>query len=289
MRRTLIIFTTSILTCLALLFGAASEADQGLVKNPAAVPLYQPRFYPFEGGEKALYRASWNGMISVATAEISTVPTMVGGKKVYQVRVEAKTSKLLDFVWKMRDTIGSTFDASGLAPSRFFFSQRENSKVVDTEAKLNPTTKRWAVNRRERGKKAKAYEFESQNTLDPVTAVYLARSVDFKVGDRLYFKIFGGRYRYLLELSIDGKEPVELDSGKVIEAYRVIPRLQNLSKNGYATRLNDATVWISADERRMPIKLSSKVFVGSVNLEIIQDKQGFQSSAAEFERARQYY
>jgi hypothetical protein len=115
----------------------------------------------------------------------------------------------------MRDTITSTFDAKALSPSQFKFSQRENSRIIDTEARFNHSSRRWAVNRRQVGKRPKVYEFDSQDTLDPITAAYLARSVDFKVGDRLYFKVFGGRYQYLLELHVEKKEPVELESGKV--------------------------------------------------------------------------
>ena len=274
---------TTLYVVLAFLAATVAEAGQALIK-PEAVPAYQPKFYPFEGGEKAVYRASWNGMFSVATAEIHTVPTVVGGKKVYQVRVEAKTSKALDLIWKMRDTISSTFDATALAPSSFTFNQKENSKVIDTDARYDSSTKRWAVHRQQVGKRAKIYEFDSQNTLDPITTVYLARSVDFNVGDRLFFNIFGGRYRYLLELHVQRKEPVELESGKVIDAFKIIPQVQNTTKSGYAGRLNEATIWISADERRLPIKLSSKIIFGSIYLEIVQDKQGVQSTAGEAHR-----
>jgi Protein of unknown function (DUF3108) len=264
--------------CLCVL--SASEAGQAMIK-PEAVPAYQPKHFPFDAGEKELYQATWNGMIAVATAEVQTTSTVVDGRKVYQVRVEAKTSKMLDFIWRMRDTISSTFDAKALAPSRYTFSQRENSKVIDTEAKLDHATKRWAVNRQQVGKKTKNYQFDAQNTLDPITAVYLARSTDFKVGDKLYFKVFGGRYQYLLELFIEKKEPVALESGKTVEAYRIIPSIQNITKNGYASRLNEATIWISADERRLPIKLSSKIVFGTVYLELVQDKSRTQSTAAE--------
>jgi len=260
----------------------AFGAGQTLIK-PEAVPVYQPKHFPYEAGEKAVYRASWNGLVSVATAEISTVPTIIDGKKVYQVQVDAKSSRMLDFIWKMRDTITSTFDAKALLPARFTFSQRENSKIVDTEARLDHTRKRWEVNRQQAGKQPKIYEFDAQNTLDPITAVYLARSVDFKVGDRLYFKVFGGRYQYLLELFVENKEPVELASGK-IEAYRIVPRIQNLTKNGYAERFNEATIWISADERRLPVKLSSKIVFGNVNLELVQDKRATESTAVESNR-----
>jgi len=264
-----------------LCFSSFSVADEGFLINPEAVPVYAPRFSPYADGEKAVYKATWNGIISVATAEIYTTPLVANGKKVYQVRVEAQTSKLLDLIWRMRDTISSTFDAKALSPSRFAFNQRENSRVIDTEAYYNSVTNRWVVNRQQVGKKTKKYEFDSHNTVDPITAVYLARSLDFKVGDRLYFNIFGGRYRYLLELYVERKEPVEMASGRVIDAFRIVPRIRNTTKKGYAKRLYEAFIWISADERRLPIKMSSKIAFGSVYLELVQDKIGIQSTGAD--------
>jgi uncharacterized protein DUF3108 len=259
---------------------SASQAGEAMIK-PEAVPAYRPKYHPFENGEKAVYQATWNGMFSVATAEIRTVPTVIDGKRVYQVRVEAKTARALDLIWRMRDTISSTFDAKGLMPERYTFKQRENSKVIDTEARFDPAAKQWSVNRQQVGKKPRVYYFDSNNTLDPITAVYLARSTDFKVGDKLYFKVFGGRYQYLLELFVQNKEPVALSSGKTVEAYRIVPRVQNITKNGYATRFNEAAIWISADERRVPVKLSSKIAFGTVQLELVEDKRPTQAAAAE--------
>ncbi|TMA61475.1 MAG: DUF3108 domain-containing protein [Deltaproteobacteria bacterium] len=280
MRKLKVNFAVALAGVVCLCVLSASEAGQAMIKAEA-VPAYQPKHFPFDAGEKEVYQATWNGMIAVATAEVQTTQTVIDGRKVYQVRVEAKTSRMLDFIWRMRDTISSTFDAKALAPSRYTFSQRENSKVIDTEAKLDHATKRWSVNRQQVGKETKIYQFDAQNTLDPITAVYLARSTDFKVGDKLYFKVFGGRYQFLLELFIEKKEPVALESGKTVEAYRIIPRIQNITKNGYASRLNEATIWISADERRLPIKLSSKIVFGTVYLELMQDKSRTQSTSTE--------
>ena len=277
MSPTRLLFRLGMVFC--LLAAAASQAGEATIPAPT-VPVYHPKFFPFEDGEKEIYQASWNGMISVATAEVTTVPTTVDGKRVFQVRVEAKTSKALDLIWRMRDTISSTFDAKALAPSRFTFNQRENSRVIDTDARFDPAAKQWSVNRQQAGKKPRVYRFDSQNTLDPITAVYLARSIDFKVGDKLYFKIFGGRYQYLLELSVEKKEQVALKSGNRIEAYRLVPKVQNITKNGYSDRFNEAVIWISADERRVPVKLSSKIAFGSVQLDLVEDKRPPQSTAA---------
>ena len=266
-------------TVICLLGASVSQAGEATLPTPT-VPVYQPKFFPFEDGEKEVYQASWNGMISVATAEIVTTPAVIDGKRVYQVRVEAKTSKALDLIWRMRDTIRSTFDAKALTPSRFTFNQRENSRVIDTDARFDPASKQWSVNRQQEGKKPRVYRFDADNILDPITAVYLARSLDFKVGDKLYFKVFGGRYQYLLELFVEKREPVSLKSGKRVDAYRLVPRVQNLTKSGYADRFKEAAIWISADERRVPIKLSSKIAFGTVHLDLIEDKRPPESAAA---------
>lgn len=260
------------------LTAVSSAAGQSTTKTPAPekVPVYRPKHYPFEGGERAVYQASWNG-IPVAAAEIVTTSQVIDGKKFYHVRVEAKTSAVLDLFWKMRDTITSTIEAKTLAPSHFTFSQRENQKVIDTEARFDRNTKKWFVHRDER-RKVRKYEFDQPpNVVDPITAVYLARSQDFKVGDHLYFNIFGGKYRYLLDLEVERREKIRIASGSV-DAFKIVPRIKNLMKDGYAQRLNEGSVWISADERRIPVMLSSRIFVGHVYIERIEDEVGTQVS-----------
>ena len=265
---------------LILLMKLSVAAGQTTVSppSPEKVPVYQPKRYPFDAGERAVYKASWNG-VPVATADISTSSQIIDGKRFYNVRVEAKTSPVLDLFWKMRDTITSTIEAKALAPTRFTFSQRENQKVIDTEARFDRNSKKWFVHRDER-RKVKKYEFDQPpNTIDPITAVYLARSQDFKVGDHLYFNIFGGKYRYLLDLEVERREKVQIGSGSV-DAFKIVPRIKNIMKQGYAERLNEAAVWISADERRIPVMLSSRIFVGSIYIERIEDRVGPQTAEA---------
>jgi hypothetical protein len=253
-------FLISISFCSAL--GLAAEGQEPLQN-------YKPRFYPFADGEKAVYQASWLG-IPVASAEIEMQPAFLEGKKFYQVKVEARSWRYLELIFKMRDTVESTFDAETLHPRRFFFRQRENRKRIDTTAVVDSATNKWVVHRQE-GKKPKDFEFISPYTLDPISATYLARSLDFKVGDRLWLEVFGGKSRYLVTLDVVGRERVSVKKGE-FDAYKVVPQVSDLSKSGYAKRVRQATVWITADEKRSPIKMSSQVFIGSVNIEMVDGK-----------------
>jgi hypothetical protein len=224
--------------------------------------------YPFENSESVVYRAHWNG-IPVATAEIQGTPVSIEGKKFYHVEIQAKTLSVLDLIWRMRDTIASTFDVKTLQPHRFVFFQRENRSVTDTTAVFDRGTNTWTVERQKGGKVAK-FDFTSSRTFDPITAAYLLRNIDFKVGDRLQFEVFGGKSRYLLTLDIAARETITLNSSSV-DTYKIIPQVRNFTKKGYADRVRQATVWVSADERRLPLRIVSKVFIGSVYLELQKD------------------
>ena len=245
-------------------FFSFARARTLLVSTAVEAPR-QAGSYSFDTVETLSYRAHWNG-IPVATAEIQGAPLTMNGKALYRVEVQAKTTSVLDFIWRMRDTIASTFDAKTLQPHQFAFSQRENSRSTDTTALFDQDSSKWSV-QRQRGKKLDKFDFISNNTFDPITAVYLLRRLEFKVGDRIEFEVFGGKSRYWLTLDVVGRESITLDSGP-IEAYKIIPQIRNINKEGYAERMRRAVVWVSADARKIPLRAVSSVFIGSVRLEM---------------------
>jgi hypothetical protein len=80
-------------------------------------------------------------------------------------------------------------------------------------------------------------------------------------------------------LEVERREIIQIAAGR-IDAFKIVPRIKNLMKDGYAERMNEASVWISADERRIPVMLNSRIFVGSIYIERIDDKVGTQAAEA---------
>lgn len=215
--------------------------------------------------EELFYRASWNG-IPVASAKVEAAPLLIGGKKFYHVRIQARTWEYLDPIWRMRDSVESLFEAVRLEPHRFVFRQRENRKRAETTALFDPEAKTWRV-RRENGPKLREYEFFSPHALDPVSAAYVVRGMELRLGDVVRLEVFGGRSRYLVHLRVASEEKLSLNK-EAINAYKLVPEVWNLSRSGYAGRLKEAAVWLSADERRIPLRVESRVFIGSVAIEL---------------------
>jgi hypothetical protein len=251
----------------AIVFRAHAGAPR--MESSAQTPQYHPKFYPFDKGESAIFQGSWLG-IPVASAEIQTTPVFMNGKKFYHAKLQASTWKYLELVWKMRDSVESVFDSQTMRPHRFVFHQRENRRKTDTTASFDPNTHKWSVQRQE-GAKVKDFEFVSQSTMDPISAVYLVRSLDFKIGDTLRLEVFGGKSRYLVLLDVVSKERIEVRSHS-FDAYKIVPRVWNIGSEGYAERMRQSTVWISADDKRTPLKIVSQAFVGSVSIELVEEK-----------------
>jgi len=246
----------------------SSAADYGTTPSQ---PQAQLGPHPFDYPERVEYVASWNG-IPLASAKIQAAPSVVDGKSLYEVKVSAQTWRYLDPIWKMRDTVESLFDAGSVYPRRFIFRQRENRKSVDTTANFDPGAQKWIV-RRQNGNKVQNSEFIAPRTFDPISATYWARTLDFKVGDSIQLEVFGGKSFYRVILNVVGREKVAVKAGE-FDAYKIVPQVFNLSKSGLAEKVREATVWISADDARMPVKINSKVTIGSVSIEMVRKSAG---------------
>ncbi len=232
---------------------------------------YQPGFFPFDSGEKAEYQASWNG-IPVASAKIQTSPVWMEGKKFYQVKIRAKSWKVLDLFWKMRASIEATFDATTFLPNRYVLFQRENRSWTEVRASFDRETKKWSI-QRQKGKTIKQYEITSPDTFDPVTAFYLLRSLDFKTGDHRELTILGDYNLFRLTLQVVGQEGIETKLGH-FNAYRIDAQLfkqDDAITDGTPEHgeVRQATIWISSDKNRLFLRASSKVWIGSVYLELL--------------------
>ncbi len=250
----------------SLPLGSAALPSQGNL--PKVQPLNLPE-------EHFSYRASWSG-IPVAKAKIDMRPFWQENKKFYQVDIQARSLKYLDLLFKVRDSITSIFEANSLRPHRFVFRQQENRKESLTEALYMPKSNHWLVQLEEE-QELRQYKVASEDTLDPVAAYYRLRSLNWTVGDHLQLNVFvGGEKRYPLSLKIVTKERISTKAGD-FGAYRIVSRLTYLKKSGDPKEVREAVVWISADESKVLLKVSSRVWIGELTIELVDSSVNLKS------------
>jgi hypothetical protein len=113
-------------------------------------------------------------------------------------------------------------------------------------------------------------EAELVDVVDPVTAVFHARASDAQPGDSLWHDVWTGEVRYLVRLDIVARETVDVPAGR-FAALRVVPHLWRIEgRPAPDTRLRRATIWVTDDARHVPLRIRSKVFVGSVSVDLVR-------------------
>ena len=251
--------------------GATDDTPTGTTA-PTESQMHEPKFFPFEEPEKVVYRASWIG-IPVAEARIKATPVWEAGKKFYATQVKAKTLPYLDLIFRMRDTIRSVINADTLKPHRFVYQQQENEKTSNTIATYHANTGKWLLEVQKK-KRVKHHELDFADTLDPISASYLVRSLDFKVGDEFEFMVFvGGKRRYPMTVKVVREEMIAV-GGRVFDAYRMKSRLELPGDDKNPSEFREALVWLSADERRTLLKATSHVLLGDFKIEMVQLESG---------------
>jgi hypothetical protein len=220
----------------------------------------------FWEGEKLSFRVHY-GLINAATiqmevhkeGELFSKPEELKGRKAYHISIEGKTIKAFDWAFKVRDRFDSYVDKESLAPLKYSKSVIENNYTDQDlvffrhlSGKLN-------------GKKGSldmpAY------TQDIVSALYYARNIDYskaKIGDTFPIHIYLDNKIYNLNFKYAGIETIKSDIGKV-KCYKLIPRLvvDRVFKSE-----EDMTVWITADDNKIPIRVKSDIQVGSLKVDL---------------------
>jgi hypothetical protein len=103
--------------------------------------------------------------------------------------------------------------------------------------------------------------------LDPFSTAFLALSMDWKVGEKRRFDTYNGRNRYLIELTAVDQTDITVN-GKTRKAIVISPKITKLTEKENK-KLRNALIYISADASREILKISSDLFFGTVNADMV--------------------
>lgn len=218
----------------------------------------------FSYGEELHFRLHY-GFLNAARVKIKVYdkPALINGRKAYVVEAVGNTISAFDYMFKVRDSFKSYIDQESVAPLLFKKAVQED-KYYDTDEVFFDHP-----NKKLRGKK-KDMEIPSY-IQDVVSAMFYARTTDFtnaKVGQSYPLDVYLDQEIYNLRFKFIGRETIKTDLGK-IKCIKLRPQL-------VADRVfkdeEDMTIWISDDENKIPIKVESKIYVGSVKASITSAK-----------------
>lgn len=234
-----------------------------LVAAPGTLANVEPaRSWPMAAGERIVMRFSYLHL-TAGRGTLRVASTERDGRPVLQFVAEAKSEGF--FAWLLRyrvlDRTDAWFDPLGGCSLGIEKHLREGRAVRDQVVSIDPVTGVALVN----DPKIRQERFELPPcTLDVLSAVFMMRARGVTEDQPLLLPLFDNGKRYTMKIAWVGRETLDLPPplGKRMRTIVVEPILAE----GTGLFLNEGSLklWLTDDERRIPVRLRTRAPVGSV-------------------------
>lgn len=227
----------------------------------------------FKVGERLEFEVKY-GFVTAGVAEFS-IPKVsrITGRDVYNVEFKVNSVSAFDPFYKVRDRYETYIDTEGIFPWRFEQHIREGGYSRDFSAFFDQ-------------RKGKAKTSEGSYDIpkyvnDIVSAFYLARTYDYskmKEGERIHLENFYKDKVYPLDVIYKGKERVSVAAG----TFDCIILEPLVKEGGLFKSEGTLVVWLTDDELKIPVKVKTKIIIGSIDAELT----GYKGLAGELKSKR---
>src|SRR5205814_4825132 len=117
---------------------------------------------------------------------------------------------------------------------------------------------------------AKPREFELANLFDLHSALLYLRSQPLNNGDVYCVAVYPGTAAYVATFTVTGREKISVHAG-TYNAIKLDLHLQKVGKNSELEphkKFRRASVWVSDDNNRIPVRAEAQIFIGTVFAEL---------------------
>lgn len=218
---------------------------------------------PFNIPERLQYDLTWTGIkAGEATLEITNE-----GDHLIIVST-AKSAKWVSVFYKVDDRVESRVK-KGNPDSRLGHSVNYRLKVREGRHRKDKEVIFDAVNSKAHyidyiGNERKDIDIPFP-MLDPLSSFYYLRGLNLEVGKPVYVTIFDSKKVWNVEVQVLRKERIEVPAGE-FDTIVIKPLMKS---EGIFYRKGDIYIWLTDDEKRIPVKLQTKVKIGSINANLV--------------------
>ncbi|MBL8920878.1 MAG: DUF3108 domain-containing protein [Myxococcaceae bacterium] len=175
------------------------------------------------------------------------------------IEVHAKTNTFFSKVRRVDGTGTSFLQPRTLRPARYYEDAQENEwhRVADVTFRKNKTAKLVSSINGQQSTTELSY---GNDVTDVAGAIFLMRQLELKEGKRLCFDVYGIRRIWRVWGTVQPKEHVSLPVGE-FETWHLAGEA---ARHDWQDARRDIHVWITADERRIPIAALGSIDLGAV-------------------------
>ena len=221
---------------------------------------------PFQLGERLEYEMKW-GFFPVGSAVMEVfAKNPKDEKSPIIVRFEVRTNSFADNFYKVRTSITSTLDSGFTRTLKYDKSQHEGKTKREIEVLYNYD--KGEVSYIENQTEPRITKIPG-NVFDPLSIAYFFRLHPLTAGGKTVLPTCDGKRFQEVVVTAGQRERISLPNGKVL-AIETNPSLKNLGGVFNKSPKGMLKVWYTDDPRRVPVRVSSKVVVGSFTASLVR-------------------
>ena len=250
----------------ALLLGLGLSA---FAQGSKCLPSRTDGVDPWVSGEKIVFNISYNWhavQTDVAKGTLTMKQEPLNGETVWHTSMGMQTAPFFDVFFKIREKFDSWFALKGVEPRKFYRDTREgdyhaiNDYVYDRKAGvIHANLEYW-----DKDKETLDIPY-GDCTYDVTALFYFARRMDFqnmKAGAAHRISIAIDKDIFQVRLTYRGKENKYVRGIGTIAAHKVGI---SLNKGNVFEGNEDAILWFSDDDNRIPVAFMAPLKVGAMN------------------------
>ncbi|HQV31067.1 MAG TPA: DUF3108 domain-containing protein [Calditrichia bacterium] len=227
----------------------------------------------FDVGEKLTFKVRY-GFVKAGTAvmHVKEKVKINDTAEAYHIVTTAKSARFFDPFYKVRDQVESYVDTRSFFSWRYHKRLREGGYKFDLKVDYQQPYG-YAEVEKIRYHSDEDKGIRSQNSffieipeyvMDVLASFYYTRTQNLRVGEPVYMTNHDNKKIYNLEVVVEKKEIVEVEAGKFL-CTKIEPRLKG---DAIFQQKGRMWIWVTDDERKMPVQIQSKIKVGSIFIEL---------------------
>ena len=195
-------------------------------------------------------------------------------KPVYHLKTTARSASAFNWIYEVKDVVSSYVDMDYFYPIRFEKRLREGGYNVDLFTDYLPDSSLARVENIRytssmKIKKKSMYDVKvPPYSQDVLSSFYYIRLKNLNVGESVFLTNHEKKKVYDMEVIVHRKETIEVEAG----TFKCIVVEPVVKGEGLFQKKGRLRVWLTDDEKKIPVQMKSEVFIGDITTELTKIK-----------------
>ena len=220
---------------------------------------------PWKIGEYFQFSIDWSGLNGGnALMQVQNMQT-VDGRRAWRIISKAESNSFVSKFYKVRDRAETFIDADSLYTRKFEKHLREGSYRKDLSVRFDQEAGKAIYDN------GRSFDVP-RRVHDVLSAFYYVRTCPLPEGATVSIPTHDNEKSYDMVVRVVRRERIEVPAGK-FDCVLVEPMLKS---EGIFKSKGQMLVWLSDDERRIPVQVKSKVPIGSISVSLTDMRLAFE-------------